>query len=230
MLGRTLSTTRVEPTAKEKKLTEEKQLPAVVEWAAQERQIAEDHITRAMFNALLETTELLEKFSIWMLVAAGAVGSFMIGNAAAVTDALGRIGFISCGMLLVGSCAFGLAAKFLSVQLAMQKLMQKHIESTMLRHLAEYDNKVKEIEKSAKIQGIEVETEIRIDSATQRFFSFFPSIHRRISGYFLSKIEPDPLMAYVIPAKLYFIQGIAIFFQALLFLGFLGSGFIFAIP
>jgi len=211
-------------------MSNQKEVPEVVKWAALERQIVEDEITKAMFSALLGTSDLLEKFSIWMLIGAGGVGSFMIGNAASVTDILGKIGFISCGMLLVGSCAFGLAAKFLSLKIAMQKLMQERIESAVVQSLEKYEAKVKQIEENAKSQGIDVETEIRIDVATQRFLSFFPSITRVVSMFFLSKIEPGPLMVYAIPAKLYFILGSAVFFQALFLLVFLGVGFISAIP
>ena len=102
------------------------------------------------------------------------------------------------------------------------------MRKTFSEHLAKYQAEEERIQKGAAFWGIDLQSGIRIERVLEEFLQPFPRWVRYIAQRYLKKHAGNPQIGYISQMRSLYVQGIAAFLQALCFLGFLGTGFIFA--
>lgn len=199
------------------------------EWNRLARQNAENAIVSSMFEAGLKASEPIETFSTWLLVGTAAVASFLITNAENLVPFIGQNGFLSCGALLSFSCVFGLISRIFALRCKIQIEAGDAIRKTFAEHLRKYEEEEREIREATEVWGITLETGIRLERVLSEFFAPLPRWVAWLVTRQLKKQGTNPQIGYLPAIKGMQWQGLFALLQALLFLAFLFTGFIFAI-
>ena len=198
------------------------------EWNHLARENTENAIVASMFEATAKASEPISTFSDWLLVATGAVASFLIANADSLLPYISRNGFVTCGAFLCVSCVFGLLSKIFAVRCKIGVETGTAVRSTFAEHLEAYKLEEEKIQEGAKFWGINLQTGIRIDRVLSEFLRPFPSWVQYLANRHFKKQAGNPQIAYVALVRNLNAQGLAAFLQAVCFFGFLCAGFIFA--
>ena len=198
------------------------------EWNDLARENTENAVVSSMFEAALKASAPIETFSTWLLVATAAVASFLIANAEKLIPLVTRPGFVICGAFLFVSCIFGLFSKVLSVRCKVGIETGNAVRKTFAEHLAKYQAEELKIQEDAVFWGIDLQSGIRIERVLEEFLRPFPSWVRWTMGRYLKKHAGNPQIAYLSPIRSLYVQGVAALLQSLCFVGFLGTGLIFA--
>jgi len=209
-------------------MTEDLQTEPLRRWNHLARENAENAIVSSMFAASDLAREPIESFSTWLLVGAAAIASFLLGNADKLVPIISQAGFLTCGMLLSLSCLFGLLAKIFSVRHKIASATGNAVLETFKQEFAKYQAEESRIQSSAAFWGITLESGIRFERIIQEFLAPMPWWVRWSAKRFLKKHGNSVQAAYIPRIRNFHSLGICAFIQALLFLGFLGAGFIFA--
>jgi hypothetical protein len=209
-------------------MTENARTKPLLEWNRLARENTENAVVSSMLEAELTASEPIETFSAWLLVATGAVASFLITNAEKLLPYISKAGFVTCGIFLCISCIFGLVSKTFAVRCKIGTETGAAVRATFAEHLAAYKREEERIQKGADFWGINLETGIRTERVLEEFLRLHLEWVRRQAHRHFVKHVGDPQIAYFASTKSLHAQGISAFFQALSFLGFLGAGFIFA--
>ena len=88
---------------------------------------------------------------------------------------------------------------------------------------------VDKIQASATFWGIVVQSDIREDRILKEFLAPMPWWDRWLTRRYVATYENNPQIGYIFQVKLLNMQGVHALIQAVCFLGFIGSGFIFAL-
>ena len=209
-------------------MTDDSRTEALREWNSLARENTENAVVSSMLEAALTASEPVETFSTWLLVATAAVASFLIANAETLMPFISRAGFVTCGVFLCVSCIFGLFSKVFAVRCKIGVETGNAVRKTFSEHLAKYQAEEERIQKGAAFWGIDLQSGIRIERVLEEFLQPFPRWVRYIAQRYLKKHAGNPQIGYISQMKSLYVQGTAAFLQALCFLGFLGTGFIFA--
>lgn len=198
------------------------------EWNSLARQNVENAIVSSMFEAGFNASEPIETFSTWLLVGTAAVASFFITNADKLVPFIKHAGFFTCGIFLCLSCLFGLISRMFALRCKIQIATGAALRKTFAEHLAKHQEEEKKIKDGAAACGITLETGIRIDRVLSEFFSPLPRWTAWLVNRQLKKYENNPQIGYFPVIKGLQWQGLSAAMQALSFLGFLVTGFIYA--
>jgi hypothetical protein len=212
----------------EKYMSNDARLEPLEEWNKLARENTENAIVSSMFEAYSKTSESLEQFSMWLLIGAAAIGSFIIVNSDKVTSLVGNPGYSWCGAFLCASCFFGVLSKIYALRCKICNEMASAIRSTFAAHLASHEEEEEKIQESAGILGITLETGVRIERIIGEFYKSFPKIISWSAFRFIRKNEGNPQIGYLLLISNVNQQSLHTVIQALAFLGFLISGFVFA--
>lgn len=200
------------------------------EWNRLARENTENAIVSSMFEAAAKASEPIDTFTTWLLVAAAAVASFFIGNAEKLLPIITQTGFITCGVFLCLSCIFGLLSKVFALRCKVAAETGAAVRKTFAEHLAAYQIEEEKIQEGASFWGIDLQTGIRIERILKEFLAPMPWWVRWLAKRYFAKHANNPQIGYISHIKSLHAQGVHAFLQAMSFLGFLGSGFIFAAP
>lgn len=200
------------------------------EWNHLARQNAENAIVSSMFEAMAKSNKPMEAFSTWLLVAAAAVASFMIVNAENIFPIIKHQGFIVCGIFLCVSCFFGLMSKIFALRCRLSIEANVAVRQTFSDHLAAHKAEEKQIQENAEFWGVNLQTGVRLERIVSEFLAPMPSWVRWWANRHIKKHGSNPQIAYLSQIKSIHAQGVCGFTQAVCFLGFLASGFVFAAP
>ncbi len=181
-----------------------------------------------MFEAAVEASQPIEVFTTWLLVAAAAVASFLIGNAERLIPIIRQSGFIICGAFLCFSCVFGLLSKIYGLRCQIGLRTSLAVRKTFDQHHASYQIEEAKIKEGADSLGITLQTGIRLERILQEFFAPMPWWVRWIGKRHLQKYSSNPQVGYISQIKNLNAQSLNTFLQAISFLGFLVFGFVFA--
>jgi hypothetical protein len=181
-----------------------------------------------MFEATMKASEPIATFSDWLLVATGAVASFLIANADKLLPYISKSGFIACGIALCLSCILGLISKAFAVRCKVGIATGDATRKTFAEHLAAYQVEEEKFQAGAKFWGINLQSGIRIERVLSEFLSLFPWWVRLLANRHFKKQAGNPQIGYILQVKNLNAQGFAAFLQAMSFLGFLVAGFIYA--
>jgi|TARA_R110001632_G_scaffold214612_3_gene341363 hypothetical protein len=198
------------------------------EWNRLARENTENAIVSSMFEAGSKSSEPIEQFSTWLLVGTAAIASFLIANSDKLVPLITTTGFLVCGAFLCLSCMSGFISKIYAVRLQIGIKVGGAIRETFSVHLEEYEKEKEEINDGASFWGITLETGIRIERVLEEFFKPQPQIVKWFAMRIINKHQENPQIGYLIPISMINRQSFFAILQALLFLGFLVSGFIYA--
>jgi hypothetical protein len=198
------------------------------EWNRLARENTENAVVASMLDAALKASEPIATFTDWLLLATGAVASFLIANADNLLPYISKAGFLTCGAFLCLSCMFGLFSKLFSMRCKIGLETGSAVRATFAQHLAAYKLEEDRIRAGADFWGINLQTGIRIERVLGEFLRPFPSWVKWLANRHFKKEAGNPQIAYVSQIKSLNAQGLSTFLQALAFLGFLCSGFVFA--
>jgi len=198
------------------------------EWNHIARQNAENAIVSSMFESGFNASEPIETFSTWLLVGTAAVASFFITNADKLVPFIKHAGFFKCGIFLCFSCLFGLISRMFALRCKIQIATGTAVRKTFAEHLAKHQEEEMKIKKGADACGITLETGIRIERVLSEFFAPLPRWVAWLVNRQLKKYENNPQIGYLSVIKGLQWQGLSAAMQALSFLGFLVTGFIYA--
>jgi hypothetical protein len=209
-------------------MTNDPRTQPLLEWNRLARENTENAIVSSMFDAASKACEPIETFTTWLLVATAAVASFFIVNADKLLPIIKQSGFITCGVFLCLSCVFGLMSKMFALRCKVGFETSAAVRKTFTEHLVKYEEEEKQIQQSAKFWGITLETGIRMERVLSEFLSPLPRWVGWLALRQLRKNAGNPQVGYLQQIKSLNAQGLSAFLQGLFFLGFLGSGFVFA--
>lgn len=209
-------------------MNQDPKIQPLLEWNRLARENTENAIVSSMSEAASKASEPIETFTTWLLVAAAAVASFFIVNADNLLPIIKHSGFITCGVFLCLSCIFGLLSKMFALRCRVGIETTAAVQETFSEHLAKYEEEEREIQESAKFWGINLETGVRMERILKEFLSPLPRWVRWLALRQLKKNAGNPQVGYLPQIKNLHAQGLSAFLQGLFFLGFLGSGFVFA--
>ena len=200
----------------------------LLEWNRLNKETAEHGVVKAMFNSMVNTNPIIDKFSMWLFAGTGATGALLITQIDSVIYNMSLYGFKSCMFMLIVSSIFAFIAKFFSLHCqigneAIPALLEK------AEHIAKnYKENKKNIEERAKEQGIELETNISMDNIMKEYIRPFPIWTRWMINHSFRKAKDVPLLAYHSMIRAYNYQSIFTFLQALMFIGFMYFGWYYA--
>lgn len=209
-------------------MTDDPRTQPLRQWNRLARENTENAIVSSMFEGVLEASEPIESFATWLLAGTAAVASFFISNADKPLPVITKAGFITCGIFLCLSCIFGLLSKVFALRCQVGSRTSAAVKKTFLDHLAKYKEEETEIQRGAEFWGISPQSGIDMERVLQEFLAAFPSWVKWLTMRNLKKNAGSPQIAYLSLVKTFHAQGVNAFLQALCFIGFLGSGFIFA--
>lgn len=209
-------------------MTEDPRTEPLREWNRLARENTENAMVSSMFEAGAKSSEPLDTFATWLLLGAAAVASFLITNADKLIPLINKNGFIVCGAFLCSSCVFGLLSKMYALRCKIGIEIGAAIRTTFINHLSQYKEEEQKIKKSAEFWGVNLESGIRIERVLTEFYKPLPKITVWLTSRHLKKNTGDPQIGYLLLVKNLSKQGFCAFIQAILFLGFLVSGFIYA--
>jgi len=198
------------------------------EWNRLARENTENAIVSSMFEAASKSSVPIEQFSTWLLVGTAVVASFLIANSDKLLPLVSKEGFLVCGAFLCVSCISGLVSKIYALRCRIGMEVGAAVRQTFLAHLEKYEEEEEKIQEGAKFWGISLETGIRMERVLTEFCKPQPKLVVWIASRILKKHEGDPQIGYIPLINMLNKQGMFAFLQALLFLGFLLSGFIYA--
>ncbi len=198
------------------------------EWNRLERENTENAMVSSMFRAGVKTSSAIDEFSTWLLVGSAAIGAFLIGNADKFIPIICKTGFVVCGSLLCVSCLFGLISKIYGILCRVELDTSDAVTETFHQHLQKYSEIEGEIQETAKISGITIETGIRIERIMSEFMRPMPSLIKWMIKRQLQKSQGDPQAGYFQLVQRFNKQGLCALLQALSFLAFMASGVFYA--
>lgn len=209
-------------------MTDDSKIDPLLEWNRIARQNAENAIVSSMFEAGFKASEPLDFFSTWLLVGTAAVASFLVSNADKLVPFIEKGGFLTCGAFLCLSCLLGLIAKMFALRCKIQIETGAAVRKTLAEQLAKHQQEEEKITNIANTSGVTLETSIRFERILGEFYKPLPRWVVWLSNRQFKKHAGDPQMGYYPVISGLNWQMLFVFLQALTFLGFLVSGFIFA--
>ena len=209
-------------------MNEDPRTKPLKEWNRLARENAENAIVSSMFEAASKSSEPIDQFSTWLLLGTAAIASFLIANSDKLLPLVSKEGFLVCGAFLILSCIFGLLSKTYALRSKIGIEVGAAIRKTFIEHLEKYEKEEKKIKDGASFWGINLETGIRIERVISEFHKPQPKIVVWFANRSLDKYKGDPQIGHVPLVTMINKQGLFAFVQALLFLAFLISGFIYA--
>ncbi len=198
---------------------------SLLKWNSLSREITENAIVSSMFESAFKANKPIEIFSTWLLVGTATIAAFFITNADKLLPLIKQTGFLTCGALLCISCFLGLLSRLYALICKIQIDSGSAIKNTFAEHLAKYEVEEKQIQNSAKIWGIALETGIRFDRIIKEYLVPLPFWVKWLVKRQLNKQANNPQSGYLIAIKSLQKQGFFAFLQALVFLSFLVVGF-----
>lgn len=198
------------------------------EWNRLARENTENSIVSSMFEATSKSSEPIEQFSTWLLVGTAAIASFLIANSDKLIPLVSKGGFLICGAFLCLSCILGLLSKIYALRCKIGIEVSATVRKTFMEHLKSYEEEENKIQDGASFWGIDLETGIRMERVLSELYKSQPKIVVWFATRLLKKLEGNPQIAHIPLIKMLNKQGLFAFVQAVLFLGFLMSGFIYA--
>jgi hypothetical protein len=127
-------------------------------------------------DSLIDTNEVFDKFSSWLLVGSGATAALMIVNLDKIMPYLSTFGLRVSIAFLTLSAFFGFMSKIHGLNAAASNAVSKKLDVTMKARMEEYQKSIQEFEVEARKVGYENAQEPDIARFTNDFVELFPKI------------------------------------------------------
>lgn len=197
------------------------------EWNRLARENTENAMVSSMFDAATKSSAPMDQFSTWLLLGTAAVASFLITSSDKFIPLITKTGFLACGGMLCLSCFFGLLAKIYALRCKIAVEVGANVKETFIQHLEAYEKEEEKIQEGASFWGINIETGVRMDRILTEFYKPQPKIITWLANRMLKKHEGNPQIGHILLVSMLNKQGLFTVTQALLFLAFLVTGFIY---
>lgn len=198
----------------------EEQTKPLREWNDLAKENAENAIVSSMCIATLRATSSLDTLNNWLLVATGAIASFLLVNISNISEFLGREAIVNGGYVLCISCVFGIFGKIMGMRCKMAQELSETVKATFLEHMKAYGEEEAKIQEGAKSWGISLDTGVRMERILSEYLALFPKPIRWLANRHFKKEKDNPQIAYIGQMKSLQVQGGAILFQVTLFIYF----------
>lgn len=206
-------------------MPENPQIEALHEWTRIAQENTENALVGSMFEATQKAVEPVDTFSTWLLVGTAAVASFLIGNAEKLIPIVGKVGFLTCGLLLCLSCLFGLLSKMFALSGRVGFATGEAVRKALPLLLEKHDLTETEIQSRALALGLTVDSGIRMERVMREFLAPLPRFIQWFVARHLNKNAGNPQIGYLAGIRNLNRQGLFAFFQSVLFLAFLTVAF-----
>ncbi len=192
------------------------------------KKITEHDMVSAMFISVANTSYIIDKFSMWLFAGTGATGALLITQINSVLSSMSIAGFKACMFMLVVSSIFAFVAKFFSLNCQMENEMTAMINEKTKPIFEKHEENEEKIEKYAKERAMKLETDINMNNVLKEYMRPFPKWMQWIIKHQAQKTEGDMLAAYHSMVQAYYKQSIFTVLQAVMFIGFMCSGWYYA--
>ncbi|ASI92365.1 hypothetical protein [Vibrio mediterranei] len=192
----------------------------LLEWNDIAKENAENAIVSSMFVATLKTTSSLDTLNNWLLLATGAIASFLLANISNISGFLGRDAIVDGGYVLCISCVFGVFGKIMGMRCKMGQELSETVKLTFIEHMKAHEAEEAKIQEGAKFWGVSIDTGLRVDRILSEYLALFPAPIRWLANRHFTKERNNPQIAYIGQMKSLQVQGGAILIQATLFIYF----------
>ena len=209
-------------------MSEDPRIKALQEWNRLTAKNTEDAIVSSAFDAMLNSSEPLGQFSVWLLAATAAIASFLIANAEKLIPFLSNQGFLVCGGFLCASCMCGVIAKLFAVQCKIALETGRAVRKNMAEQFAIYEKVEDQINQTADSLGVNLTTGVALDRIMKEYHSVLPKWSRWFSQRHLAKHKGSPQVGFILPVRCLHAQSLFVLLQATSVIGFLASGFVYA--
>jgi len=196
----------------------------LIEWNRLNKENAEQGFVSSIYQSMAETTTIVDKFSLWLLAGTGATGALFMTQVKSILPFLSLKGFRVSIILLVISAIFGFIAKYFSLKCEIQNNTQTKMNELLKPILDKYSQEESKIKESAKLRGLQLQSELDLASIMTEFARPFPWWVKWLISRKISKVEGDRQAGFHIAIKAYISQIRCVFLQASIFLCFLISG------
>lgn len=197
---------------------------ALQNWASVTQSSTEIEIVKGLFKGASDTSPIIDRFSIWLLVGTGATASLMIANVASLIPVLGSAEFKISIYVLVISGLFGFLAKKRALDSQVITKFTKVFNKAYKRELAALEKENAEIMKMAKDNQMAdqiFEAVIDGDEVARLYAEAFPKIVRPRTIRSFKKGTDDRLLSTRKNASNVYWQLNYTFMQSMSFLFFL---------
>ncbi len=185
---------------------------------------AERGMVLAIFASMINTSHIVDKFSMWLFAGTGVTGALLITQINSILLSMPIVGFKYCIFMLIGSSTCAFIAKYFSLYCQIHNEMTAIFTEKAKVISAKHEENEERIEEIAKGQGLKLETGIDINNVFKEYVRPFPKSAQRKFNHYIKRIEDDPQALYHIIVQAYFKQTGYTILQALFFIGFMCVG------
>jgi hypothetical protein len=193
----------------------------LVEWNRLNRENAEHALISVMFTNVVARAPQADTFSTWLLAGTGASATLMITNIQGMLTAFSGHGFKVTLLMLVLSAVFGLLAKYVFVFFQYGGDSQSKLIEQIKPILDTHSEQQAKIRESAKLRGVTLDTDIRMDVVLTEFAKPLPHWSRWLVMRYINKHKENRQIAHLLPVRFFHWQIGLSFFQGLTFLIFI---------
>ena len=206
----------------------EKTNEPLLEWNRLNKENAEQEFVSALYASLAETTNAVDRFSLWLLAGTGASGALLIAQIKSVLPFLTAPGFKVCMALLVTSSILGFLAKYRALRCEIQVRTLAKLKELLEPIFEEHEESEDQIQKMAEVKGVVLQTDLDMEAVISEFSKPFSRWVRFLIQRQVKKAGTERQAGYHIAIKQYVSQLRWTFLQSLFFLAFLITGAWFA--
>jgi len=199
---------------------------ALQEWNRLARENTENAIVTSMLESVGKSSSPIESFTDWMLIATGAIASFILTNTEKVLPFVGKQALTYGGLLLCTSFTCGLLSKIFALQVKIGQQAGEAAKTTFAEHLEKHKIEEEKIKEGAKFWGITIDTGVRLELILTKFLAAMPAIPRYLTNRTLKKYQGNIHLGQIILLRNFNRQGIFAFLQGILLVFFFGLQFI----
>ena len=205
-------------------MQEEKLKKAIEEWDA----VIHENFHKGMINgaslATSETTSILDKFSMWLLVGVGGTAALIIANIDKITPYTGIIGFKCIVLFLCMSAVFGFLSKYFSIVVHSSVAVSIRMAQISTEELKKYEENCKARDEVGQEISYVSKKNVDVNEFINDYIKLYPSdfLRKKIKKTF-EKMSQDTLHGNRSAVKCVVYQSVCLVLQALFYIFFLIS-------
>ncbi len=199
-------------------MSENKSAEMLREWNRLNKENAEQAMVSAMFQAFIETSNIIDKFSTWLLAGTGATIALFITQINSILPHISQKGYKYCLLSLIFSAALGILSKYYSLRCEIQANILSKIITLFSKILETHGKAEDKIAVNALNEKIELETGINMSKVITDFLIPFPKITKFFITRKISNSNSERQGVYYIAVRLYLKQLSSSFLQSICFI------------
>lgn len=192
-------------------------------WATTTIHNSENKLAKGMLRSILDTSNLVDQFSTWLLAGAGATSVLLISNLESISKYVGSINYKFTLGLVCLAMVFGVLEKISALRITVYQAGEKAGFEIATAVMDEHQKIEIEIEGMAESHGISVKTNIDLERTFSIVMNAYPKIfHNYLKKIFLNSMS-EPMYGYNKSIRVYLWQTLFAFSEVLSFILFAAS-------